>query len=216
MQHTFDKKMASKITARNTPENIRFRMTVRFSLLYLALFTVGLLAQRLLPLTRLSVWKSFFDEALSSPLRGGIPARDEIRAMLFSVRREMLLLVLLLFAGMTMLSERICGAVLSLHAFLFGTLCCSIADTYLSAPAFSAKAVLPICVLAQFANAVILLTAAGEAVIFSYRYRDIGRGPRKMRDSLTVYYILHALTVIGTMTAIGVIRALVLHALQNL
>jgi hypothetical protein len=214
MQQTFERKLAARIAARNSPEHIRLRLSTHFSLLYLAIFLSGLLLDRILPITALASWQRFFRETLSSPLTGAA-ARDEIRAILFSVRYEAVLLVLLICSGMTMFSGHACRILLALHALLFGTLCHGMTALYMSDPAGHKALTLAVCAISCFAQAVLLLTAAGEAVIFSYRYRDVGRSPRKERDALSVRYALQSLYFIGTMTVIAIIRALLLFALQN-
>lgn len=216
MQQIFDRTVAARIAVRNTSEHIRLRMAVRFSLLYFVFFLLGLLLDRILPIAALPSWKSLFEEALASPLMGDVPARDEIRAVLYAARREMLLLILLLLSGMTMFSERACGVLLSLHGVLFGMLCRGMTSVYTPTMPPSESARLLICALSQFACAAVFLTAAGEAVIFSYRYRDVGRGPRKVREAISVRYVLQALVLFGTLAAIAAIRALLLFALQNM
>lgn len=210
MQHTFDRKIAARIAARNAPDNIRFRLTLRYVLLYLGLFAAGLLLCRTLRLTDLPAVEKLLHASMSSPLSDGIPIRDGIRAILTSAKYEGILLVLVLLSGMTMFTESACRILLSLYGLLCGFFCYGSAA--LTATQRTALGTRPFFIwfFAMWALTVLLLSASVDAIIFSYRYRDIGRGPRREREAVAVRYVLLALTYIGTLAVIAAVRALLL------
>ena len=207
MQHTFDQKITARIAARNSPDHIRFRLTLRYVLLYLGLFVAGLLLCRTLHLTELPLTEKLLRTSMVSPLENSLSARDSIRAILMSARHEAILLVFLLLSGMTMFTESACGILLSLHGVLCGFFCYGSAILTATQRIESGTRPFFVCFFAMWAVTVLLMSASVDAIIFSYRYRDIGRGPRREREAVAVRYILLALTYIGTLAVIAAGRA---------
>ena len=215
MQHTFDQTAAARIAARNTPENIRTRLTLRFSLLYLIAFIAGLLLCRALPLASSPALQNASQAAVRSPLIGCTLARDGIRAILLSAKYELILLAALTVSGMTLFCDRACGALTALHGFLCGILCFGIAAWTVRHPELSGELPFFLCFFAQLADAAVLLNVATEAVIFSYRYRDAAHSQRRERDALSVHFILHTMTCAGILIVIATARAILLLAVKN-
>ena len=216
MQHTFDRKTAARIAARNHPENIRLRLTLRFALPYFALFVAALLLCRTVPVTDLPAIRSILERTMSSPLTGCQTARECIRAILWSARYEGLLLALLLIGGMTLFCESVCGAVLALHGAVCGFWCYGSVKLTAARHISGENLNFFICFFAMWAISSLLLVCATEAVIFSYRYRDIGHVMRRERDALSVRYMLSALTYLGTLTVTVAIRAVLMLLIQSI
>lgn len=215
MQHIFDQTAAARIAARNTPENIRTRLTLRFSLLYLIAFIIGLLLCRALPLASFPTLQNASQAALRSPLIGCTLARDGIRAILLSAKYELILLAALTVSGMTLFCDSACGALTALHGLLFGILCYVVALLTLRQPNTPGALPFFLCFFAQLANAAVLLNAATEAVIFSYRFRDAAHSQRRERDALSVHFILHTMTCAGILIVIAAARAVLLLTVKN-
>ena len=207
MQHTFDRKIIARIAARNSPDNIRFRITLRYTLLYFARFVAGLLLCRTLHLVELSHVGELLGSSMRSSLQGCSSARDGIRAILISAKHECIFLVLLLLSGMTMLTESACGILLTAYGLLCGSFCYGSAIWTVSQRGQAGSLPFFVCFFAMWAVTVLLLSASVEAIIFSYRYRDIGRGPRREREAIAVRYFLLALSYIGTLAVIAALRA---------
>ena len=124
MHDSFSPAWISKMAARNDPEKIRFRLTLRFSMLYFVLFALGILLCRRTWLGSLSVWQTNIQALLASPFTECVRARDYIRVLLRCSRFEMMLLAMLTVSGMTYFSRTASGALLAAHAFLFGCMSC--------------------------------------------------------------------------------------------
>ncbi|MBO7175814.1 MAG: hypothetical protein J6W14_00430 [Clostridia bacterium] len=214
MQQTFEQHMAARIATRNHPEHIRGRIMLRFTLLYCALFVAALVLCRTVSITDLPIIRSLLARSMTSPFGECHTARECIRAILWSARYEGLLLALLLIGGMTLFCESACGLTLSLYGIICGIQCYGSAKLAAAQQISGGKLAFFVCFFAVWAVTALLLLCTTEAVIFSYRYRDTGRGRRHERDALAVRYILTALTYLGTLTVIAAVRAFLLWLIK--
>ena len=214
MQQTFEQNMAARIAARNHPEHIRLRITLRFALLYFVLFVVALLFCRAVPITDLPIIKSLLGHAMTSPFGECHTARECIRAILWSARFDGLLCMLFLIDGMTLFCESACGMTVAIHGIVCGVQCYGSAKLAAAQPASGGRLAFFICFFAMWAVTALLLACAVEAVIFSYRYRDTSRALRHEREGLAVRYTLTAMTHLGTLTVIAAVRALLLWLIR--
>lgn len=200
MQSAFEQKLLPHLARRNDPAHLRMRLTLRFSLLYFTMFTVAVLLCRRTLLGALPTVRSMTEAVLTDPLADCDTMREQIRAILHFARFDALVALLLAAAGMTYVTRAVNDVLLSLHATCFGCLCYGTIAVLSAGQASIPHAVLVFFVyfFSQLAMAVLLLSAAGEAVIFSYEYRDAGRTLRARRDHIAVQYILHSTAHIGT------------------
>ena len=218
MQNSFQPKSVAAIAARNDPERIRLRLTLRFSLLYFTMFVLGLLLCRYTFVGALPSLHAQLDALFRSPFSECVLARDHVRAILLFSRHEMLLLLLISMAGLTFFTEAASDAALSAHALLFGVLCYTAVGAILAGDISSELSAFAFFVyfFAQLAQAAILLAAATEAVIFSYEYRDACRALRTQRDHVAVRYVLCAASHVGMILLARAAHALVLMLLEKL
>ncbi len=218
MQNSFEAKIRSRIALRNDPEHIRLRLTLRFSLLYFAMFTLGLLLCRYTLAGALPTIRARTDALFCSPFAECIFARDYIRTILIFARREVLLVLLLAISGMTYFTAAASDAALSVHALLFGCICHSAIGAVTSGnpPLDHANLAFFLYFFSQLALAAILLATAAEAVVFSYEYRDTCRALRTQHDYVGVRYVLHIAAYIGTVLTVCAVQAFLLSLLEKL
>ena len=215
MQHTFDQ-TAARIAARNTAENIRTRLTLRFSLLYFSAFVAGLLLCRVLPPLSLPPLRDMIQASIRPPLTDCALARDAIRAILLSAKYELALLIALTVSGMTLFCDRVCGLLTMLFGLRGGIFCFGVIGLTVHQPIFAGSLLFCLFFFALLGNAAVLLNAATESVIFSYRYRDTAHGLRRERDAVSVQFILHILCHTGILIVIAAARAILWAAIQKM
>lgn len=218
MQNSFEKNIRSRVALRNDPEHIRVRLTLRFSLLYFAMFTLGLLLCRY---TLVGAWPALraqTDSLFHSPFADCTLARDYIRAILIFSRREVLLVLGLAAAGMTYFTVAASDAALSAHALLLGCVCYSAIGTVIGgkAPAEYANLAFFLYFFSQLAQTAILLATAAEAVVFSCSYRDASRALRTQRDNLGARYVLRVTSYTGMALTVGAAQAFFTALLEKL
>lgn len=218
MQGYLNPKLAAKIAARNTPGYVRTRLTLRFSLLYFTMFVAGLLLCRVEPLATLPAVETRVAALFEHPFAGCTPARDYVRAVLSASRTDLTVLLLIALSGMTFFSTAASEVLLTAHALPFGVLCGgamrAVMGGNIAVP--HANLVFFVYFFSQLALSAVLLTAAAEAVIFSYDYRDACRAQRHQRDTVAVGCFLRTLSMVGTVLLLHTARALILVSLINL
>ena len=210
MQTLIEQGLAARLAFRNTPEHIRERLTLRFSLLYFFFFAAGLLLGRALRTETYSAINTYMETWLCHPFDDCIWARDYIRAILREARGELILLAMIAMGGMTMFAGRACAALLAVHAAGFGVICYGTAARvlYVAAPLSHGNLAFFTCFFTELLCAGILLAAATEAAMFSDRYRDACRTLRSRRDPLGARFILLILSLAGMLTVTVAARCL--------
>ena len=198
--HDFSQsKWFAGLAARNDPERIRLRLTLRFSLLYFIMFIMGLLLCRYTFVGRLPALRAQSEALFADPFAECMLARDYVRTILRAARKEMILLAALAASGMTYVSRTASDAVLTAHALLFAGIGCHALEGLLSGaiPHPHANLAFFLYFFAQLAQAAILLATAVEAVYFSYEYRDAGRALRTRRDGIAAQFAWHMASYAG-------------------
>lgn len=218
MQNSFDPTITARIAARNQPEQIRARLTLRLSFIYLSAFVAGLMFCRY-ALSHIPHAVHLLSEHIfTPPFSACHAARDYVRQILISARVEILVLALLVLSGMTLFCEHACHGVLSLHALFFGAECYSAIDRVMHGSAGLPHANLTFFLyfFCQLASVAVLFAAAAEAVIFSCRYRDLVHGLRKEREALSVHYMLCTVSTGGTLAIIAAVRTLMAVMIEKI
>ena len=212
MHNSFQPRLIAKLAARNDPERIRLRLTLRFSLLYFAMFVLGLLLCRYTFVGALPALQAQSEPLFTSPFAECTLARDYVRAILDESRQEMMLLAVLAVAGMTYFSQAASDTALSAHALLFGGIGYSALNGLLSGRIAHPHANLAFFLyfFAQLAQAAILLAAAVEAIYFSYEYRDAGRALRHQRDSVAAHFAWHIVSYAGMLLIVQAVQSILL------
>ena len=196
MQSSLRPTWITRLAARNHPEQIRLRATLRFSFLYLIAFIAGVLLCRHTRLGDSATLRMLAESALRNPFSECKLARDFVRAVLSSARLELIMAALLALSGLTYISRSLANAVLSAHAWLFGAIAHAILQIILSGTALASGARFSFFLyfFARLISAGILLTAAAEALIFSYAYRNAAH---IMGDRLAARFALQCLSYAG-------------------
>lgn len=217
MQKSFEQSIAARIAVRNEPEHIRMRLTLRFCLFYFAAFAATLTLCRYTPVGSIPSLLARVEQYLTPPFAGCFATRDYIRAILLSSRYDLFALTLLALSGLTYFSHGACRAILFCSALRFGALCWGTVGLELRDPGAIPHGNLTFFIFffAQLASAAVLLSAAVESVVFSYRYRDACRALRTQRDDLSYRYVLHTLACGGTVVVITALRMLLTFILET-
>lgn len=216
MQDFTDGRLAARIAARNAPENVRTRLTLRFSLCYFTMFVTGMLLWRFTSLSTLPALTSYIDGLFDAPFAGCTMAREVVREILRAARWDVIALFLIAVAGMTYFSTAASEAVLIAAALRFGACASGLIGTVASGSVGMAHGRLAFFVyfFAQLLVAGVLLAMAADAVVFSYDYRDACRSLRSGRDGLAVVYFLRTVSLVGAMILVHAAYAAILHGLQ--
>ena len=216
MQDFTDGRLAARIAARNAPENVRTRLTLRFSLCYFTMFVAGMLLWRFTSLSSLPALTPYIAKVFSDPFAGCTLAREMIREVLRAARWDVVALGLISVSGMTYFSTAASDAILIAAALRFGVCASGLIQAVAGGAGSMAHSRLAFFVyfFAQLCIAGILLAMAADAVVFSYDYRDACRSLRSGRDGLAVAYFLRTVSLIGAMILVHAAYAMILHALQ--
>lgn len=216
MQDFTDGQLAARIAARNAPENVRTRLTLRFSLCYFTMFVAGMLLWRFTSLSSLPALTAYIDGLFADPFASCTLAREVIREVLRAARWDVVALGLIAASGMTYFSTSASEAMLIAVALRFGACASGLIGTVASGAVGMAHGRLAFFVyfFSQLLVAGILLAMAADAVVFSYDYRDACRSLRSGRDGLAVAYFLRTVSLIGAMILVHAAYAAILHGLQ--
>ena len=122
MQNSFCPTWFQGLAARNHPARVRSHCLLRFSVLYFAAFTAGVLLCRHTFLGDSAALRSLGEAVLRAPFAGCRYARDYVRAVLHTARWDWGILALIALSGYTFVSRTLSNAALTVHALLFGAL----------------------------------------------------------------------------------------------
>ncbi|MBQ7320606.1 MAG: hypothetical protein IJW99_00770 [Clostridia bacterium] len=214
MQNTLHPLSAGRLAARNDPQTVRARLLLRFSLWYFLLFTAGLLLSRYTALGDTPYVDAAVADMFRSPFGDEGLLRDHIRAVLFSARRECLLLLCIAASGMTYLATALSDAALGAHALSFGLTAHRLIVSILGhTDVEHGNLLFFLYFFSALAQGVLLLSAATEAVVFSFEYRDAGRALRIQREHIAARYLLLLCSHAGILLILRAVHTLLLAAL---
>ena len=202
------------LAARNDPERIRLRAILRFSAFYLIAFVAGILLCSHTAFGDSPALHALAESALHTPFAGCEHARDFVRAVLGSARLELVMLGLLALSGLTYVSRSVSNTVLAAHAGFFGVLSQTLLQDLLSGALHDRGENIAFFLyfFTQLATAGILLSAAAEALIFSYAYRDASH---TSGDRLSVQFALQCISYAGMLLMVHTAHAFLLAFFQK-
>lgn len=200
-------KLLTRTRARNTSYYVGAKLTLRFSLLYFALFaTGGLLTLYLLPHWS-ELQQSHVTVLTDSPFAECIIPRHYIEAVLRHSAFDLVFLVLYFTAGCTFFTTSAVEVLTGIHAFQFGSLMAAFA-----LQAENNKLLFALCFITGLTAALFFICAASRTILFSYEFRHVGvsgHSPRA-RECLN-YYLLYLAFYAGALILLHTLQCLITH-----